>query len=163
MFPAYQPLSRQPLSCITDVITRAEHEPLHAANPSSRKGSIRHICRGQVGPPAEKLREMATSFPPSKRAAIRPAPRADSFDPAVAKACGTVLRAWRLERELAQDSFALLAGIDRSYYGKLERGERQPSLSVLLKCAAAFAKPGAALVEAIECAMLNPPRNARAR
>ena len=76
--------------------------------------------------------------------------RSDSFDPGVASACGAVLRAWRLERGIAQDAFALVAGIDRSYYGKLERGERQPSLSVLLKCAAAFTQPAAKLVEAIE-------------
>ncbi|WP_349255025.1 helix-turn-helix transcriptional regulator [Roseateles caseinilyticus] len=68
----------------------------------------------------------------------------------MAKACGTVLRAMRLERGVAQDAFALLAGIDRSYYGKLERGERQPSIAVLLKCATAFAESGAALMAAIE-------------
>ncbi|MBV8036215.1 helix-turn-helix domain-containing protein [Roseateles sp.] len=87
---------------------------------------------------------------PDSRARVQSVARADSFDPVVAGACGEVLRAWRLELELAQDAFALLAGIDRSYYGKLERGERQPSLAVLLKCSAAFGKPAAALVEAIE-------------
>jgi len=68
----------------------------------------------------------------------------------VASACGSVLRAWRLEREIAQDAFALLAGVDRSYYGKLERGERQPSLSVLIKCANAFAAPASTLMAEIE-------------
>lgn len=61
-----------------------------------------------------------------------------------------VLRAWRQKRAIAQDAFALLAGVDRSYYGKLERGERQPSLAVLLKCASAFGQPAAKLMEAIE-------------
>ena len=81
---------------------------------------------------------------------MKPSPRSDSFDPVVADACGTVLRARRLEREIAQDAFALLAGVDRSYYGKLERGERQPSLAVLLKCAVALAVPAASLVAEIE-------------
>jgi len=40
--------------------------------------------------------------------------------------------------------------VDRSYYGKLERGERQPSLSVLIKCAAAFAQSATALMAEIE-------------
>lgn len=51
---------------------------------------------------------------------------------------------------MAQDAFALLAEIDRSYYGKLERGERQPSLVVLLRCASGFGTPAASLVDAIE-------------
>ncbi len=93
---------------------------------------------------------VAQIISPAKRVQVRSVARADSFDPAVAGACGAVLRSWRLDSELAQDAFALLAGIDRSYYGKLERGERQPSLAVLLKCATAFGKPAAALVEAIE-------------
>ena len=93
---------------------------------------------------------MVQNTPASQRTARPPVPRSDSFDPVVANACGTVLRDWRQQRALAQDAFALLAGIDRSYYGKLERGERQPSLAVLLKCAAAFAQPASALVEAIE-------------
>jgi XRE family transcriptional regulator, regulator of sulfur utilization len=61
-----------------------------------------------------------------------------------------VLRELRLKRGVAQDAFALLAGVDRSYYGKLERGERQPSLTVLLKCASAFGQPAATLVASIE-------------
>lgn len=96
------------------------------------------------------LRRVAKTAPSARRESIRPTPRADSFDPIVASACGSVLRAWRLERGIAQDAFALAAGVDRSYYGKLERGERQPSLAVLLKCASAFAQPAAELVAAIE-------------
>lgn len=86
----------------------------------------------------------------AKRIAPPRVPRSDSFDPVVAKACGSVLRDWRNSRGIAQDAFALLAGVDRSYYGKLERGERQPSLAVLLRCASAFAEPASALVGAIE-------------
>lgn len=96
------------------------------------------------------LRRVANTAPYARRESVRPTPRSDSFDPVVASACGSVLRAWRLERGIAQDAFALAAGVDRSYYGKLERGERQPSLAVLLKCASAFSQPAAALVAAIE-------------
>lgn len=98
----------------------------------------------------EKLCGVTKSVPSLIPAPARLIPRADSFDPVVASACGVVLRSWRLDRGIAQDAFALSAGIDRSYYGKLERGERQPSLSVLLRCAAAFTQPTSTLVEAIE-------------
>ncbi len=47
---------------------------------------------------------------------------------------------------VAQDAFALAASVDRSYYGKLERGERQPSLALLLRIAAGLGISGADLV-----------------
>lgn len=47
---------------------------------------------------------------------------------------------------IAQDQFALLAGVDRSYYGKLERGERQPSLALLLRISGGLGVSGSALV-----------------
>jgi Helix-turn-helix domain len=56
------------------------------------------------------------------------ATRVTSFDPLVAGAFGLVARSMREERGIAQDAFALAAGVDRSYYGKLERGQWQPSL-----------------------------------
>jgi transcriptional regulator with XRE-family HTH domain len=51
----------------------------------------------------------------------------------VAKAFGRVVRKEREGQGIAQDAFALLANVDRSYYGKLERGERQLSLGLLLR------------------------------
>ncbi|MBL8307025.1 MAG: helix-turn-helix transcriptional regulator [Rubrivivax sp.] len=83
------------------------------------------------------------------------APRATSFDPKTAKAFGQVLRALRERGGLAQDQFALLACIDRSYYGKLERGERQPTLGLLLRAANALGLPGATLVAATEELLAN--------
>lgn len=109
------------------------------------------------------LRCVAKTAPATKRESIRPTPRSDSFDPAVARACGNVLRTWRLELGIAQDAFALQAGVDRSYYGKLERGERQPSLAVLIKCASAFNQPAASLVEAIERDIANARLATRSR
>lgn len=55
-----------------------------------------------------------------------------------------------MERGVAQDAFALAAGVDRSYYGKLERGERQPSLGLLLRIATALDISGAELVALVE-------------
>ena len=51
---------------------------------------------------------------------------------------------------MAQDQLALSANIDRSYYGKLERGERQPSLGLLLRAARALGVSGATLVHETE-------------
>lgn len=51
---------------------------------------------------------------------------------------------------MAQDQLALSANIDRSYYGKLERGERQPSLGLLLRAARALGVSGATLVQETE-------------
>ena len=80
------------------------------------------------------------------------AKRATSFDPAIARAFAEVIRSERVQREIAQDQFALLANVDRSYYGKLERGERQPSLALLLRIAKALDLTGAELVAKVEAA-----------
>lgn len=87
--------------------------------------------------------------------------RATSFDPRAAKAFGQAVRALRERNGVAQDQLALLANIDRSYYGKLERGERQPSLGLLLRAAKALGVSGAVLVQATE-QLLEPPEKERA-
>lgn len=92
----------------------------------------------------------------TKRAA--PAKRATSFEPAIAKAFGNAVRTTRESLGLAQDEFALKAGVDRSYYGKLERGERQPSLALLLRIAGALGLSGGKLVELTELSLRRPRR-----
>lgn len=87
---------------------------------------------------------------PVKAKEKTPAGRVPSFAPDVAKAFGTAIRERRLERDIAQDAFAYAAGIDRSYYGKLERGERQPSLALLLRIADGLQLPGWELLREVE-------------
>lgn len=72
-----------------------------------------------------------------------------------------VVRQTRVNLGIAQDQMALLAGVDRSYFGKLERGERQPSLSILLRIARALGMPGSELVELAEAAIRKPKAPAR--
>jgi transcriptional regulator with XRE-family HTH domain len=60
------------------------------------------------------------------------------------------VRVERLKRGIAQDEFALLANIDRSYFGKLERGERQPSLALILRIAGGLGVPASALLTRVE-------------
>lgn len=78
------------------------------------------------------------------------AKRATSFEPQVAAAFGSIVRAERMKREIAQDEFALLANIDRSYFGKLERGERQPSLALILRISAGLELSASALLAKME-------------
>jgi transcriptional regulator with XRE-family HTH domain len=93
------------------------------------------------------------SYPSSPKIAGK---RATSFEPEVAVAFGTVVRAERLRQGIAQDQFALLANIDRSYFGKLERGERQPSLALIIRVASGLGLPASELVQRLEQAMASP-------
>lgn len=89
-------------------------------------------------------------MPASRSVQPKVAKRATSFEPSVAAAFGSVVRAERLKREIAQDKFALAANIDRSYFGKLERGERQPSLALILRVAAGLGVSASALLVEVE-------------
>lgn len=89
---------------------------------------------------------------------LRPRRRANSFDPEVASAFGRVIKRERLHRRIAQDGFALQAAVDRSYFGKLERGERQPSLAVLLRVAGALGISGSLLLAEVEAELARDTR-----
>lgn len=65
-------------------------------------------------------------------------PGSTSFDPIPARAFGNAVRELRMGKGIAQEALALLADIDRGFVGHVERGERQPSLSVILKIAKAI-------------------------
>jgi transcriptional regulator with XRE-family HTH domain len=56
-------------------------------------------------------------------------------------AFGAALRSLRAERGYSQESFAARAGIDRSYYGAIERGEFNVSLETMIKLAGALEVP----------------------
>jgi transcriptional regulator with XRE-family HTH domain len=62
-------------------------------------------------------------------------------------ALGAAARAMRSERGLPQEAFAGRAGIDRSYYGAIERGEFNVSLDTIMKIAGALEIPAAALLQ----------------
>lgn len=44
----------------------------------------------------------------------------------------------RKQRNLSQEELALLSGVDRTYIGRIERIERNPSLVILAKIAKGF-------------------------
>jgi len=96
-------------------------------------------------------RQPATVQQPHLPPSGKPRPsRATSFDPLAARAFGQAVRTLRERLGVAQDQFALTANIDRSYYGKLERGERQPTLGLLLRAAKALGISAADLVHETE-------------
>jgi XRE family transcriptional regulator, regulator of sulfur utilization len=63
---------------------------------------------------------------------------ATNRNPSLAKAFGDTVRALRESQGIAQEALALAADMDRSYLGRLERGEKQPSLDVVFRVAAAL-------------------------
>lgn len=60
---------------------------------------------------------------------------------------GKRIRTLRLRTGLSQEKFAARAGLDRTYYAGIERGERNPSVKQLAKIAVALDVPIGALFE----------------
>lgn len=55
-----------------------------------------------------------------------------AFDKNGLKKLGLAIRLLRLERDISQEELAYLAGIDRSYFGGIERGQRNVAVKNLL-------------------------------
>lgn len=73
-----------------------------------------------------------------------------SFAPLVAGAFGNVVREVRLKSGLAQEKLALLAGIERSHLGKIERGESLPTLPLIMRLSKALQVNAADLIAQVE-------------
>ena len=72
---------------------------------------------------------------------------ATSRNPVLALAFGETVRVLREASNVAQEALALDAGMDRSYLGKVERGEKQPSLDIVFRLAQVLSITPAELVE----------------
>lgn len=69
-----------------------------------------------------------------------------SFEPRSAAAFGQVVRQLRLEAQVSQEDLANRANLERAHVGRIERGENQPTLWVILKLAEGLGvEPGALL------------------
>jgi len=100
----------------------------------------------------------------SRTAPRRGRPRgARSFDAGVATAFGSVVREARLAAGISQEALALMAVVERSYLGRVERGQSQPTLHLVLKIASALGYEAAALVALVEGALRAEARRARRR
>lgn len=62
-------------------------------------------------------------------------------------AFGQALRAERLARGISQEALALLAEVDRSYVGRVERGDNNVALLTVARLAAALDLPIAKLMQ----------------
>lgn len=69
---------------------------------------------------------------------------------AILKQFGETLRAFRLEAGLSQEKLAAKAGIDRTYVGGSERGERNVALVNIVRLADALGIRPAQLLEPFE-------------
>jgi transcriptional regulator with XRE-family HTH domain len=77
------------------------------------------------------------------------------------RALGEEIRRLRTDRGLSQEALGEAAAMHRNYIGMLERGERNPSLTNLLRLAAALQTSAADLVAVAEAA--GPPPRRRLR
>lgn len=78
---------------------------------------------------------------------------AKSTDPAIAQAFGQAVVALRSAQGVSQEGLALKAMVDRSYLGRLERGQNVPNLVGVVKIAAALGCSASALVTQFESEM----------
>lgn len=58
-------------------------------------------------------------------------------DPALV-ALGNAIRVTRVSKGMSQEKLALLAGVDRSYFGRVERGDNNMAILTLVKIAEAL-------------------------
>lgn len=66
------------------------------------------------------------------------------------KIIGQVIRNFREQNNISQDSFAYSINISRRYYGAIERGEKNISLSMLLRICDGLDVNAATIVAEIE-------------
>jgi transcriptional regulator with XRE-family HTH domain len=57
-----------------------------------------------------------------------------------AQAFGQAVREARLKRGLSQEEAALLGGLDRSYYGHLERATKTPTVNMIFRVSQAVGR-----------------------
>ena len=68
---------------------------------------------------------------------------------------GKVLKEYRERAGMTQEVFSGLAGLDRTHYSKLERGERAPTLETLFKIGQALDIPPNMILKSIEEAHMD--------
>lgn len=68
----------------------------------------------------------------------------------IKKAFGEVLKEVRTAKGMSQDALAFSSELDRTYISLLERGKRQPSLTVFFKLASALETPAVELIARVQ-------------
>jgi transcriptional regulator with XRE-family HTH domain len=65
---------------------------------------------------------------------------------ASAVAFGRAIRVMRVERGLSQEELGLRSGLSRGFFGKVERGDANPTFETIVKVATALEVPAADVV-----------------
>lgn len=78
--------------------------------------------------------------------------------PLVLTAFGAAVRRYRKERGLSQEAFADECGIDRSYMGGVERGERNIALVNVARIVATLGMQPSEFFKALDEPMKGPPQ-----
>ena len=84
-----------------------------------------------------------------------------SFDAESAQAFGAIIRESRLAAGISQEALAYSANIERSYFGRIERGESQPTLFVILKICAALGIESGTIVGLVDEAIKGSKRTTK--
>lgn len=66
-----------------------------------------------------------------------------------------------MEMGVSQEALAHAADVERSYLGRIERGESQPTLHVILKVARALGIAAGTLVGTVESVLFEKPTSRR--
>ncbi len=75
---------------------------------------------------------------------------------AVRRLIGEVIREYRVKKGISQEVLSGLAGLDRTHYSKIERGQREPTIETLFKIAGALDIPPHEIIQTIENAISAP-------
>lgn len=70
-----------------------------------------------------------------------------------AELIGEIIQKYRKNAGLSQEVLSGLAGLDRTHYSKIERGERMPTITTLFKIAQAIDVCPSDIVKSIEDAV----------
>jgi transcriptional regulator with XRE-family HTH domain len=70
-----------------------------------------------------------------------------TFEPEAGRAFGAVIRKYRTDMGISQEELGLLAQIERSHMGKIERGQHLPNLALILRLASALKTSPGGLVD----------------
>lgn len=70
--------------------------------------------------------------------------------PDISSIFGEILRRYRVRQEISQEELAYLAGVDRTFVSRLERGVRQPTVTTLIGIGMALGVPAADMVRDTE-------------
>lgn len=73
-----------------------------------------------------------------------------TYDRRPAEAFGAVVRTVRLARKESQEDVCGRAGVERSHWGKIERGTHMPNLALIIRIAAALECSAAQLLASTE-------------